>query len=120
MLEGEEVDWEVRGVVVEDVLEVVLLPAELVVLGGTEVLLDDDDDEEEEEVGVDTGLVETGDEVVEGTGVGDVGVVLVGEEEGDAEGVGVGTVLQSNGLAQKIAPDTTERTVGSLKVLEYK
>lgn len=77
MLEDEEFGREVRGVVVVEVLEVVPLVGELVVLGGTEVLLDDDDDDED---GVVTGLVATGDEVVGVTGVGDVGVVLVGEE----------------------------------------
>lgn len=123
MLVDEELEWEVGGVVVEDVLEVVLLPAVLVVLGGTEVLLDDEDEDEVEveiEVGEDTELVETGDEVLEETGVVDVGVVLVDEEEGVAEEVEVGTGLQSDGLAQIIAPDTTERTVESPPVLRYK
>ena len=98
MLENEELDWEVESVVAEEVLEVVPLE-ELVVLGGTEELLDDDEDEDE--VGVDTVLVEADDEVVEGTGVGDAGVLLVGEEEGTeiAKEVVVGTTLQNDVLA---------------------
>jgi hypothetical protein len=93
MLENEELDWEVGGVVVVEVLEVVPVVEELVVLGGTEVLLDDNDEDEDEDP-VDAGLVLTGDEVVGVTGVADVGVVLVGEEEGVtevAEVVAVGT-----------------------------
>lgn len=99
MLENEELDWEVESVVAEEVLEVVPLVEELVVPGGTEELLDDDEDEDE--VGVDTVLVETDDEVVEGTGVGDAGVLLVGEEEGTeiAKEVVVGTTLQNDALA---------------------
>lgn len=96
-------------VVVEEVLEVVPLVEELVVLEETEEPLDDDDgDEDEDEGEVDTTLVETGDEVVEGTGVGDVGVLLVGEEgvaaEVPTEEVAVGTTLQSDVLAQNPGP----------------
>ena len=95
-------------VVVEEVLEVVPLVEELVVLEETEEPLDDDDgDEDEDEGEADTTLVETGD-VVEGTGVGDVGVLLVGEEgvaaEVPTEEVAVGTTLQSDVLAQKPGP----------------
>jgi hypothetical protein len=102
MLEDEELDWEVGGVV-EEVLEVVPLVEELVVLGGTEVLPEDDDDDDEDEDWEVTGLVLAGDEVVGVTGVGDVGVVLVGEEEGVAEVtevVAVGTIggVATNGV----------------------
>ena len=95
-------------VVVEEVLEVVPLVEELVVLEETEEPLDDDDDDDDEDEGeVDT-VLETGDEVVEGTGVGDVGVLLVGEEgvaaEVPTEEVAVGTTLQSDVLAQKPGP----------------
>ena len=95
-------------VVVEEVLEVVPLVEELVVLEETEEPLDDDDgDEDEDEGEVDT-VLEIGDEVVEGTGVGDVGVLLVGEEgvaaEVPTEEVAVGTTLQSDVLAQKSGP----------------
>lgn len=95
-------------VVVEEVLEVVPLVEELVVLEETEEPLDDDDDDDDEDEGeVDT-VLETGDEVVEGTGVGDVGVLLVGEEgvaaEVPTEEVAVGTTLQSDVLAQKSGP----------------
>lgn len=95
-------------VVVEEVLEVVPLVEELVVLEETEEPLDDDDgDEDEDEGEVDT-VLEIGDEVVEGTGVGDVGVLLVGEEgvaaEVPTEEVAVGTTLQSDVLAQNPGP----------------
>ena len=95
-------------VVVEEVLEVVPLVEELVVPEETEEPLDDDDgDEDEDEGEVDT-VLEIGDEVVEGTGVGDVGVLLVGEEgvaaEVPTEEVAVGTTLQSDVLAQKPGP----------------
>jgi hypothetical protein len=73
---------EVEDVVVEEVLEVAPLEAGLVVLGGTEVLVDGDDGDDV----VITELVESVGEVVGGTEVGDVGVVLVGEEEeGDSD-----------------------------------
>lgn len=80
----------------------------LVVLEETEEPLDDDDDDDDEDEGeVDT-VLETGDEVVEGTGVGDVGVLLVGEEgvaaEVPTEEVAVGTTLHSDVLAQKPGP----------------
>jgi hypothetical protein len=89
----EELGLGVEDVVVEGVLEVVPLVAGLVVLGGTEVLPDDDDDDE-----VVTELVERGDEVVGGTGVGDVGVVLVGEEEeGDSEITPTDEVVKTTG-----------------------
>lgn len=97
-----------EDVVVEEVLEVVPLVEVLVVLEETEEPLDDDDDDDDEDEGeVDT-VLETGDEVVEGTGVGDVGVLLVGEEgvaaEVPTEEVAVGTTLQSDVLAQKSGP----------------
>jgi hypothetical protein len=98
----------VEDVVVEEVLEVVPLVEVLVVLEETEEPLDDDDDDDDEDEGeVDT-VLETGDEVVEGTGVGDVGVLLVGEEgvaaEVPTEEVAVGTTLHSDVLAQKPGP----------------
>ena len=97
-----------EDVVVEEVLEVVPLVEVLVVLEETDEPLDDDDDDDDEDEGeVDT-VLETGDEVVEGTGVGDVGVLLVGEEgvaaEVPTEEVAVGTTLQSDVLAQKSGP----------------
>lgn len=99
MLVVEDSVLEVGDVVVEEVLEVVLLVATLVVLGGTEVLLDEDgNDVDNDDEGVTELVVSVEKEVVEGSGVGDVGVVLVGKgEEGVSEvaatGVVVGTSL---------------------------
>jgi len=96
MLVAEEFGLEVEDVVVEEVLkELVLLEAGLAVLGETEVLLDDDDGDDE----VIVELVEEVDEVVGGTVVGDVEVVvLVGEvEEGDCEIAGTCEVVGTTG-----------------------
>jgi hypothetical protein len=85
---------EVEDVVVEEVLEVAPLEAGLVVLGGTEVLVDDDDGDDV----VITELVESVGEVVGGTEVGDVGVVLVGEEEeGDSDVPPTDEVVEATG-----------------------
>ena len=79
MLVDEELDWEVEGAVVEEVLEV-LLAAVPVVLRGAEVLPDDDDDDDDDDWVV-AEVVGTDDVVVGGTEAEVVGVVLVVESE---------------------------------------